>query len=260
MLKITTLIFLFLFCTLSAQQTMRFDSLKIKDTKDFFADDYGNIYLYKNKDFSFTKYDSLGLQKGQLMLTLPFKIQSVQNPLTIPTFSENAQELKFFDQNLNEIQTVNFRQKFGFIKQIYAEDLQQIWLLDESTKRLIQYNFRDDRIINSFPFFIDFEKILDFIVFENQFLVLTKTEFLVYNFKAEKLKSIPSEQGKRLRRENQNILVIGNDTIFVVENLTLKPIFSAENAQIVDKNSTTNFVIKDNKLYLYPIQKEPSKN
>lgn len=235
---------------------MRFDSLKIKDTKDFFADDYGNIYLYKNKDFSFTKYDSLGLEKGQLMLTLPFKIQSVQNPLTIPTYSENAQELKFFDQNLNEIQTVNFRQKFGFIKHIYAQDLQQIWLLDESTKRLIQYNFREDRMISSFPFYMDLDQILDFIVFENQFFVLTKTELLVYNFKAEKLKAIPSPQGKRLRRENQNILVIGKDTIYALENSFLKPVFSAENAQIVDKNSTTNFVIMNNKLYLYPIKTE----
>lgn len=259
-MKIAKLIFLFVFCVVSAQQNLRFDSLKLKDTRDFFADDYGNIYLYKNKNFSFNKYDSVGLQKGQLMLTLPFKIQSVQNPLTIPTFSENAQELKFFDQNLNEIQTLNFRQKFGFIKHIYAEDLQQIWLLDESTKRLIQYNFRDDRIINSYPFFIDFENILDFIVFENQFYVLTKNEFSIYNFKTEKLKSTINQNGKRLRRENQNILVIAKDTISVWKDSTLEPIFKAENAQIVDKNSTTNFVIKDNKLYLYPIQKEPSKN
>ena len=245
-----------MFCTFSAQQNLRFDSLKLKDTKDFFADDYGNMYLYKNKDFTLTKYDSLGAQKGQLMLTLPFKIQSVQNPLTIPTFSENAQELKFFDQNLNEIQTLNFRQKFGFIRHIYAEDLQQIWLLEESTKRLIQYNFRDDRIINSYPYFIDFEKILDILVFENQFFVLTKTEFLVYNFKGEKLYSISVDQGKKLRRENQKILIIGTNTIFNWEKSLLKPIFFAENAQIVDKNSTTNFVFKDNKLYLYPIQKD----
>ena len=79
------------------------DSLSFRDAKDFFADDYGNIYLYKNKDLSFTKYDSLGNQKGKIMLALPFKIQSVQNPLTISSFSENAQELTFFDQNLNAI-------------------------------------------------------------------------------------------------------------------------------------------------------------
>ena len=138
------------------------------------ADDYGNIYLYKNKDFSFTKYDSVGNQRGKLMLTLPFKIQSVQNPLNIPSFSENAQELKFYDQNLNEIQTVKFREKFGFIKMVYAEDLQQIWLLDESTKRLIQYNFREDKIINSYSFNIDFENIIDVLILTMRFMCLRK--------------------------------------------------------------------------------------
>ena len=111
-LRILNIFFLFSFFAVSAQRQLPFDSLKLKDIKELFADDYGNIYLYKNKDFSFTKYDSLGKQKGKLLLTLPFKIQSVQNPLSIPSFSKNAQELKLFDQNLNEIQKINFREKF----------------------------------------------------------------------------------------------------------------------------------------------------
>ncbi|MCZ2083076.1 MAG: hypothetical protein LC112_02300, partial [Flavobacteriales bacterium] len=82
---------LLLFCTLSAQNKLPFEHLKLADVNDFFADDYGNVYLYKNDNFSFTKYDSLGNQKAKLMLTLPFRIQSVQNPLTISSFSENAQ-------------------------------------------------------------------------------------------------------------------------------------------------------------------------
>ena len=167
-LKSLHFIFLFVFCAVSAQQNLAFDSLKLKDAKDVMIDDYGNIYIYKDKDFSFTKFDSTGQQKGKLMFTLPFKIQSVQNPLSIPSFSENAQELKFYDQNLNEIQTINFRQKFGFVKMVYAEDLQQIWLLDESTKRLIQYNFREDKIMNSYPVNIDFENVTDFLVFNSQ--------------------------------------------------------------------------------------------
>lgn len=244
--------FLFLFCTVSAQKNLAFDSLQLKEVRDLFADDYGNIYLYKNKDFSFTKYDSLGKQKGKLMLTLPFEIQSVQNPLNIPAFSENAQELKFFDQNLNEIQTLNFRQKFGFIKMVFAEDLEQIWLLDESTKRLIQYNFREDRIVNSFPFDIDFDMVIDFLVFDYKFYVLTNSDFSVFNFKYEKLLETSFIAGKKIRRENQNILIIGRNSIQQLENGNLKTIFSAKNAQIVDKNSTSFFVIKDNKLYLWP--------
>ncbi|MCB4235359.1 hypothetical protein LDL59_10475 [Kaistella anthropi] len=40
----------------------------------------------------------------------------------------------------------------------------------------------------------------------------------------------------------------------------MNPIFQDENAQIVDKNSASYFVIRDNKLYLYPIQKMPRKS
>ncbi|MGZ5209719.1 MAG: hypothetical protein ACXWB1_02420 [Kaistella sp.] len=254
-MKLLNCIFVFLFCTLSAQQNSAFDSLKLKDVNDLMADDYGNIYLYKNKDFSFTKYDSVGNQKGKLMLTLPFKIQSVQNPLNIPSFSENAQELKFYDQNLNEIQTVKFREKFGFIKMVYAEDLQQIWLLDESTKRLIQYNFREDKIINSYSFNIDFENIKDVLIFKNEVYVLTKNLLSAYNFNGERILELPLEQGRRLRRENGNILLMGTNSVHQLKNRSLEKIFSAENSQIVDKNSVAYFVISANKLYLYPLNK-----
>lgn len=256
-LRILNIFLLFSFFAVSAQQKLPFDSLKLKDTKELLADDYGNIYLYKNKDFSFTKYDSLGKQKGKLLLTLPFKIQSVQNPLSIPTFSENAQELKFFDQNLNEIQKIHFREKFGQIKMVFAEDLQQIWLLDESSKRLLQYNFREDKIINAYPFDIDLENIIDFLVDQQKVYVLSSKNFTVYDFNAKKQKEIPINSGKRIVRENQNILVIGQQEISLLENAQLKPIFKDENAQIVDKNSASYFVIKQNKLYLYSIQKTP---
>ena len=253
--KIFKILSIFLFCTISAQKITSIDSLKLKDANDLFADDYGNIYLYKNKDFSFTKYDSLGKQQGKLLLTLPFKIQSVQNPLNIPSFSENAQELKFFDQNLNLIQTVNFRQKFGFIKELYVEDLQQVWLLDEATRRLIQYNFRTDQIINSFSFDIDYENVADILFFDNKFYLLTKKHFSVYDFKSKKLFESPLENGKRLRRENESILIVGKNTIQKLENNSLITIFKAENSQIVDKNSSAYFEIKGNKLYLYRINK-----
>jgi len=54
-------------------------------------------------------------------------------------------------------------------------------------------------------------------------------------------------------------LVICQQEISLLENAKLKPIFKDENAQIVDKNSASYFVIRDNKLYLYPIQKMPRK-
>ncbi|MNU13688.1 hypothetical protein D3C71_17310 [compost metagenome] len=220
-----------------------------------FTDDYGNIYLYRNKDFSFTKYDSLGKQLGKLMFTVPFKVQEIQNPLSVTLFSENAQEMRFVDQNLNDIQKLDFKQKFSFIKHAYAEDLQQIWLLDESTKRLLQYNFRNETTINSFPFDASFDDLIDLLVFENKVYILSKNQFRVYNLKFEKLFEAPVENAKRFRRENEVILIIAKNTIFKYNpEKGLTKIFDDPDAQIVDKNSLSYFEIKGNKLYLYTLE------
>lgn len=247
--------FVFIFCSVSAQKVLPFDTLRIKEVKDLFADDYGNVYIYKNKDFSFTKYDSLGKQLGKMMFTVPFKVQGVQNPLSIALFSENAQEMKFVDQNLNEIQKLDFKQKFTFIKHAYAEDLQQIWLLDESTKRLIQYNFRNDTTINSYPFDASFDELIDLLVFENKVYILTKSQFRVYNLKFEKLFEAAVENGKRFRRENEFILIVTKNSILkYIPEKELTKIFEDPDAQIVDKNSLAYFEIKGNKLYLYNLE------
>lgn len=231
------------------------DTLKLKEAKDMLADDYGNLYIYKNKDFSLTKYDSLGKQLGQMMLTVPYKVQSVQNPLTVALFSENAQEMKFIDQNMNEIQKVDFKHKFGFIKMAYAEDLQQLWLLDDSTKRLIQYNFRNETIINSYPFDASFDELSDLLVYENKVYILTKKQIRVYTFKFEKVFEAGIENGKRFRRENEAVLIItSNSVVKYIPEKELVTVFSNPDARIVDKNTLSYFEIKANKLYLYSLE------
>ncbi len=255
-MKILHLIFALLFCSVTAQKALPLDTLKLKDARDMLVDDYGNLYIYKNKEFSFTKYDSLGKQIGKMMLTVPYKVQTVQNPLSVPLFSENAQEMKFVDQNLNEIQRVDFRQKFGFIKMAYAEDLQQIWLLDDSTKRLIQYNFRNDNTINSYPFDASFDDLMDLLVYENKVYILTRNHMRVFSLKFEKIFEAPVENGKRFRRENEDILVITNNSVlqYVPEKEMVK-IFGDSGAKIVDKNTLSYFEIKANNLYLYSLEK-----
>ncbi|WP_370897719.1 hypothetical protein [Chryseobacterium gossypii] len=241
---------------MSAQKKLPLDTLKLKEVNDMLADDYGNLYIYKNKDFSFTKYDSLGKQIGKMMLTVPYKVQSVQNPLSVPLFSENAQEMKFVDQNLNEIQKIDFKQKFGFIKMAYAEDLQQLWLLDESSKRLIQYNFRNETTINSYPFDASFDDLMDLLVYENKIYILTKKHIRVYSLKFEKLFEAPVDNGKRFRRENESILVITDHSILqYIPEKEMVEIFNDPDAQIVDKNIVSYFEIKANNLYLYNLEK-----
>lgn len=232
------------------------DSLKLRNTQDLFADDYGNIYLYKNKDFSFTKYDSLGEQKGKMMMTVPFKIQNVQNPLNTILFSENAQEVQFVDQNLNTIQRYDLTKNFGFVKEVYVEDQQMMWLLDDSAKRLVQLNFRDKRVINSIPQFWNFDEVEDILVFDGLVYVLTANEFAIRNLKGEALFRQSLTYGKRLRRENDRIYIITRDAIMMYSpSKPLETVFSKVGSKIVDKNSSTFFELMDNNLYLYSSQK-----
>ena len=254
--KFLSFVFLIVFCAVSAQENKAFDSTKLKEVNDFFADDYGNFYLYKKQNFSFTKYDSLGKELGRLMMTVPFRVQSVQNPLTIFLFSENAQELKMLDQNLNEIQKIDFRQKFGFVKSAYTEDLQQIWLLDESTKRLIQYNYRQDLIINSYPMNFDFSGLIAMLIYNQQLYLIYEDWFFVYNFKGEKLEEFAIQNPRKIYRENEDILVVSKDEIKKYQfPKSLQTVSKKENSEIVDKNSTAYFELKEGKFYLYRIEK-----
>lgn len=255
MLKTFQIAFLFLFCTIGAQQMIPSDSMKLKETSDFLVDDYGYVYLYQKKDFSLTKYDSLGLPQAKLMLTLPFYIQSVQNPLSISSFSENAQEVRFYDQNFVQIQTYNLRQNFGYVRAAYIEDLQQAWLIDESTNQIVQYNLRDDKKFHFFPINENFSELIDFLVFDQKFYFLFKNQLKIINFQGSVEKSIEVIVSRKLRRENKRILVIAENKIQELNDGLLKEIFSVEKAQFVDKNSSAYFVIKDNKLYLYPLKK-----
>lgn len=235
---------------LSAQRVLPLDTSVIQGAENIFMDDYDNVYLYETEDFSLTKYDATGMQRGRMMLTLPFKIQNVQNPLNIVLFSENAQEIKLIDQNLNEIQKIDLR-PLGFIKMAYVEDLQQIWLLDESSQRLLQYNYREGNIINSFPILFSTEDIIDMLVFENQAYMITRDKLMVYHIKAGKLTSQSIDHPIRLRREGNNLFISTKNQILKWQNTALKIIFEKEDARIVDKNSNAYFEMKDNKVYLY---------
>lgn len=248
--KILYFTFIFIFSAISAQR-----NFELKNVKDFLADDYGNIYAFKDYDFSFVKYDSVGKQLGKMMLVVPFKIQSVQNPLNIVLFSENAQEIKFIDQNLNEIQKIELSQKFGFIKKAYAEDLQKVWLIDETKKLLLYYNFRDDILMHSFPINFSLENMVDMLVYDDKIYVLRGNSLEVYNFNSEVLTKIPVMRGKRLERENNDLFVIAAQEIYKFSfSHQFTTVFSSKEAKIVDKNHHHFLALIADKFYLYKIK------
>ncbi|SKB72560.1 hypothetical protein SAMN05660477_00819 [Soonwooa buanensis] len=247
---------LFLFCLLPfwlfSQTEIKSDSLNLKDSQGIYFDDYDNIYLYNARSFSFTKYDTLGQKTAQQMLPRPFRAQAINNPLNIVFFSENTQEIKLTDANLNDIQNIRLSENFNFIKSVYIEDQQSLWLLDDSSKKLIQYNYRNNKIVNSFPFYQNMEDILDMLVFENKVYLLKKNSFLVLNLRGEILDKIELNLPTKLKRENETILVFTKpELIQYSTDKKVKKLSYKQDSEIVDKNKSGFLVRSKNKLYLY---------
>lgn len=239
-------------------QRLPVDSALLRTARDFLVDDYGGLYLYTNRDFSITKYDSLGVQKGRLMLPLPYRIQSVQNPLNIALFSENDQTLMFTDQNLNQIWRMDFREKFGFVKAAYAENQEEIWVLDSASKNLAKYNGSTDQVSLSYPLTIDYEQVIDMLVYRDTAYFLFKDKMMIYNLSHNTSWDTPLVGGKRLRRENSRILTITPGSVVEVnQGQPPKILITIKNPGIVEKNSSAYFVLEANKNYLYKIETVP---
>ena len=247
---------LFLFCLmpflLFSQTEIKSDSLNLKNSQEIYFDDYDNIYLYNAKSFSFTKYDTLGQKTAQQMLPRPYRAQAINNPLNIVFFSENTQEIKLTDANLNDIQNIRLSENFNFIKSVYIEDQQSLWLLDDSSKKLIQYNYRNNKIVNSFPFYQNMEDILDMLAYENKVYLLKKNSFLVLNLRGEILDKIELNLPTKLKRENESILVFTKpELIQYSTDKKVKKLSYKQDSEIVDKNKSGFLVRSKNKLYLY---------
>lgn len=249
-MKLLKLFFLLIFINSYSQNFYR---IIVKDSiRDAFIDDYENLYVYRNGDESILKFDSLGKKKAMIMLPHPFKIQSVENPLNIYLFSENAQEMKILDQNLNEIQYLNFYGSFGHIKRIFVEDMQNAWLLDESKRALSQYNYRNQVLNKSFPLKIDITAVEDFIIYNDKIYLLTEKNFSVYDFQSQLLFTQDLGWGRKLKRENNIVYIIENDNIYsYTEEQGVKVVFGKENYKIVEKNHTHFLALMYDKFYIY---------
>jgi len=254
----TVLGFLYLGFGLEAQKSLPIAENVIKNAQEIWLDDYGNVYLLNTKELNFSKYDSLGNKKGELLWAVPFHVQSVDNPLTLSLFSANSQELRFVDQNLTDIQDpVHFTQNFAHIKAVYVEDLQYIWIVDDVQKKLSKLDYRNRNIIQSYLINEDFNDLKNFIVYENRIYLNKGTNFEVIDLKGNQLYSTGLDGDLLyLNRENKNILLFfSNKVLSYKSSETLNSLFDVPSAKAIGGNYKNWVVIERNKLYLYPRKK-----
>jgi len=241
------------------QQIIPADTVAWKDIADAQIDDLNYLFLYNSHKQSFTKYDAAGLPVAAIGFRHPFRIQSVQNSLRYPAFSQNLQELSFLDARLTVTEKIKFPLTLGFIRAVFVEDLQEAWLLEESRQRLIQYNYREDQILQEIPFPISFAEVNDFLIYRREIFLLTKNALQVYNLRGQLLKQIPVENARRLRRENKTIFVLTDQAVLQLSDDLLQITFTCPHCRFVDKNSTVYLGMTEDKLYLYPLKKEAVK-
>ncbi len=254
-------VFFLLLCSMvyGQQQIIPADTVVWKDIADAQIDDLNNLFLYNSQEQSFTKYDAGGLPVATIGFRHPFRVQSVQNSLRYPAFSQNLQELCFLDARLTVTEKIKFPVKLGFILAVFVEDLQEAWLLEESRQRLIQYNYREDQILQEIPFPISFAEVNDFLIYRREIFLLTKNALQVYNLRGQLLKQIPVENARRLRRENKTIFVLTDQAVLQLSDDVLQITFTCPHCRYVDKNSTGYLGMTEDKLYLYPLKKEAVK-
>ena len=242
------------FCSnFSAQKQLPMDTLKLKSVDDFWTDDYGGFYFLNREKLSFTKFDSLGKKIGEMLWAVPFQIQSVVNPLTIPLFSESSQELRFVDQNLNDIQDP-IRQGDGFThaKAVYVEDLQFLWVVDDAQKTLSKYDYRNKSVIKSFVFSQNFDQLKSIIVHRNKVYFCKNNSFEIYDLNQNKILSKDFVNLKSIERRNQDFYLNFSDKILkYTDEGKWETVFTDAKARLVSRNFQNWFAIEANKLYLY---------
>lgn len=230
------------------------DQLDHSAVEEIFLDEYNHIYHYDKNSLTVLKTDSSGKELGRLFLPQPFKIQDVQNPLSIVAFSQNAQEVRFYDRNLSETSSpLKLSEKFNFIKALYADNQEVAWLVDGAANNILQYNLRQEKILNSWTW-EKVENITDFLVYQHIAYILTSDELVIFNMIDESVAKIPVKEGRKLRRENQRIYLLKSKEILSLEANVLKSRFIKNDAQIVDKNNSYYLALIDNKFYLYPAE------
>lgn len=251
MMKNIRFIFLFFFLYavfISAQSPLgSFVIPHFKNIDEMMVDDYGNLYLQNQSHFNLIKIDTLGNELGRVQLTIPFKVQPIGNHLNIILFSEQAQEIKMYDQYFTEIQKINL-QHLGYITAAYLQDSQNLWLIDTANRRIIQYNFRQERVINATTISADITGIKELLFFNNQFFVLRDDFFEVYDSRWNIIFSHPLDMPYRLRRENERILIFASQHIWIYEKGQLQMFRDVQKSTLVDKNNSRIFYLQNGQL------------
>ncbi len=235
-------------------QNVHFTEKQLQNISELRADDYGNIYTTTADGLRFIKYNPAGIQQAELRFTVPYKIQSVQNPLNIMAFSQNAQQMNFYDRNLAITQVFSFREKFGFIQGAFAEDARIVWLVDGSSNKILLYDFAEQRILRANILYKTVDQLIDFIVYEKEAYLLFPDKLIKIHLVNDDFAEFSVEDARRLRRENDHIFVIARKDARILENQSLSKVFTCDDCTFVDKNSSAYFVVRANKLYLYPIK------
>lgn len=215
------------------------------------VDDFNGLYLNDQQGFTLEKHSASGEVLASRMLDGPYHIQDVLHPLNIALFSENSQKILFLDQFLNQKQEISLRD-FGYIRAAFVENQETVWLLNESTRQLLKYGLRSGTVEKSLLISFPEATVKDMVVSHGVLYLLTAEALHIVEPGSGRNLAVAVTRPVRLRRDSGELLVFTTERVFRLsgEN-TLVPVFYGNQADLVEKNSQSYFVISAGKLYLY---------
>lgn len=207
-------------------------------------DNYGDLYFVKNRTlFKQTKTENFQFKDFQLGA---MGSVDILNPLKITVFFPDYQTAVILDNKLNEISRISFAMEPPFlnIKNATTANENRLWTFNEDNQQLELYNYRDK--VNqqlSRPLSENYKSHKSNF---NFCYLLTDTKLRLYNIYGSLLKSIPSNGIQKMALSNDKLLILKNDSIFLLtENLAKEESIKTPDLSIKD------LYLSDEFLYIY---------
>ncbi len=220
------------------------DSLVLEADAFWGADSFGNLYYTKDNVF----YKKSG-DKTFSFYALSFgAVSSVDllNPLKITLFYKDFNRAVVLDNQLSEIQRVDFNtnQTYRMVAYCTTSYERNLWVFNVDLQQLELYNYAQDKALVSTQPIAD--KVKEQLSNYNFCWLLTDKRLIQYNIYGSPVSEFPLENASKLHRFKDSILFVQDGNLFY---------FDAKFRDLVaislEKTNFKDFSTTNDKLYLY---------
>lgn len=240
---------IFFFITLSsiAQETI---SVNLKDSTSFQADrflhkdNFDALYYIINN--TLVKKNSTELYEYNNVLLGNISDVDVLNPLEITIFYKDFNTVVQLDNQLNEINKIDFNilQDFKNVNWSTTASNKRLWLYNNDNLQLEVYNFQLEK--NEATTQPLAKNIITYSSNYNFCWLLTDESLLQFNVYGSLLNQIPFNEGEHFSHSKNNFVILKNNELYFIKNESIDPLKIN-----LPKITIQDFSISHETLYIY---------